>query len=160
MSKVFTYQKADKLKSRKQTQYLFAKGQSMNAFPIKLIYTIETLEQLSTSLPSPFLNLINIKEKGQLQAGVGAPSRTFRKAVLRNRVKRLLREGYRLEKPSFLSSTALQGLRVNLFFLYTDATILSQVEIQEKIKQLLNRVSEKLKSIGIDSANNKETKAL
>ena len=158
MSKIFSYKKEDKLKSRKQTQFLFAKGQSMNAFPIKLIYTIETLEQLNTSLPSPFLNLANIKEKGQLQAGVGAPSRTFRKAVLRNRVKRLLREGYRLEKPTFLTNAALQGMRLNLFFLYTDATILSQLEIQEKIKQLLSRLAEKINSISNGKSHPMETK--
>jgi ribonuclease P protein component len=119
----------------------------MNAFPIKLIYTIESVEQLSTVLPSPFLNLADIKENGQLQAGVGAPSRTFRKAVLRNRVKRLLREAYRLEKPVFIASKPFQGFRVNLFFLYTDATILSSAEIQDKIKQLLMRLSEKLNTI-------------
>lgn len=101
----------------------------MNAFPIKLIYTIETAALLSTSI---------------LQTGVGAPSRTFRKAVMRNRVKRLLREGYRLEKPAFLTTVKLQGKRVNLFFLYTDSMVLTQSEIQEKIKQLLNRLSEKL----------------
>jgi ribonuclease P protein component len=145
LSKIFSYKKEDKLKSRKQTQFLFAKGQSMNAFPIKLIYTIEEFATLSAQLPSPYLDLQKIQEKGQLQTGVGAPSRTFRKAVMRNRVKRLLREGYRLEKPSFLDTAALQGKRVNLFFLYTDATVLSQSEIQEKIKQLLVRLSEKLK---------------
>jgi ribonuclease P protein component len=147
LPKIFTYQKADKLKSRKQTQYLFAKGQSMNAFPIKLIYTIESEEQLNTVLPNPYLNLADIKENGQLQAGVGAPSRTFRKAVLRNKVKRLLREAYRLEKPAFIASKPFQGFRVNLFFLYTDAIILSQAEIQEKIKQLLARLNEKLNTI-------------
>ena len=109
---------------------MFAKGQSMNAFPIKLIYTLES------------------NEPGSVQAGVGAPSRTFRKAVDRNRVKRLLREGYRLERPEFIASSvdALNKLRVNLFFLYTDATVISQKEIQEKIKQLLSRLSEKINS--------------
>ena len=128
MSSQFTFQKKDKLKSRKQTQFLFAKGQSMNAFPIKLIYTLES------------------NEPGSVQTGVGAPSRTFRKAVDRNRVKRLLREGYRLERPEFITSSvdALNKLRVNLFFLYTDATVISQKEIQEKIKQLLSRLSEKI----------------
>ena len=128
MSSQFTFQKKDKLKSRKQTQFLFAKGQSINAFPIKLIYTLES------------------NEPGSVQTGVGAPSRTFRKAVDRNRVKRLLREGYRLERPEFIASSvdALNKLRVNLFFLYTDATVISQKEIQEKIKQLLSRLSEKI----------------
>jgi ribonuclease P protein component len=149
LPKLFTYQKADKLKSRKQTQFLFAKGQSMNAFPIKLIYTIESLEQLNNQLPNSPYPIVQIKELGQLQAGVGAPSRTFRKAVLRNRVKRLLREGYRLEKPAFLANTTLQGSRINLFFLYTDANVLSQAEIQEKIKQLLSRLSEKLNAIPV-----------
>jgi len=144
LTKLFTYQKEDKLKSRKQTQFLFAKGQSMNAFPVKLIYTIETVSSLNELLPSPPNNISIIKEKGLLQVGVGAPSRTFKKAVARNRIKRLLREGFRLEKPVFIANTILKGHRVNLFFLYTDVTILTQKEIQEKIKQLLNRLSEKL----------------
>jgi ribonuclease P protein component len=143
---IFTYQKADKLKSRKQTQNLFAKGHSMNAFPIKLIYSIETTQQITNELLPKHFDLAGLDANGILQAGVGAPSRTFRKAVMRNRVKRLLREGYRLEKPAFLDTAALQGKRVNLFFLYTDATVLSQAEIQDKIKQLLVRLSEKLKS--------------
>ena len=127
MSKVFTYQKSDKLKSRKQTQHLFSTGQAINVFPIRLIYTIEPLATaLEMGSPSSLL-----------QAGVGAPSRTFRKAVQRNRVKRLLREAYRLEKPNFLSQAALDNKRVNLFFLYTDASVLAQLEIQAKVKEAL-----------------------
>jgi ribonuclease P protein component len=127
LSKVFTYQKSDKLKSRKQTQHLFSTGQAINVFPIRLIYTIEPLATaLEMGSPSSLL-----------QAGVGAPSRTFRKAVQRNRVKRLLREAYRLEKPNFLSQAALDNKRVNLFFLYTDASVLAQLEIQAKVKEAL-----------------------
>ena len=127
MPKVFTYQKTDKLKSRKQTQHLFSTGQAINVFPIRLIYTIEPIAS----------SLDNISPTSLLQAGVGAPSRTFRKAVQRNRVKRLLREAYRLEKPNFLSQASLEHKRVNLFFLYTDASVLTQVEIQAKVKEAL-----------------------
>ena len=77
MPSVFTYQKTDKLKSRKQTQHLFSTGQAINVFPIRLIYTIEPIESTAANL-----SLTSV-----LQAGVGAPSRTFRKAVQRNRVK-------------------------------------------------------------------------
>ena len=135
MSKVFTYQKSDKLKSRKQTQHLFSTGQAINVFPIRLIYTIESIEAAKSN--GPFTSF--------LQAGVGAPSRTFRKAVQRNRVKRLLREAYRLEKPNFISQAALDNKRVNLFFLYTDALVLTQVEIQGKLKEALSLLVTKLK---------------
>jgi ribonuclease P protein component len=131
---VFTYQKTDKLKSRKQTQHLFSTGQAINVFPIRLIYTIE-----------PILNTAaNLSLTSILQAGVGAPSRTFRKAVQRNRVKRLLREAYRLEKPNFISQAALDNKRINLFFLYTDALVLTQVEIQGKLKEALSILVTKL----------------
>lgn len=127
MPTVFTYQKKDKLKSRKQTQHLFSTGQAINVFPIRLIYTIEPM---ATALEMG-------SSAGLLQAGVGAPSRTFRKAVQRNRVKRLLREAYRLEKPNFITQAALDNKRVNLFFLYNDANVLTQVEIQAKVKEAL-----------------------
>ena len=134
MPTVFTYQKKDKLKSRKQTQHLFSTGQAINVFPIRLIYTIEPMESNAESASATSL----------LQAGVGAPSRTFRKAVQRNRVKRLLREAYRLEKPNFISQAALDNKRVNLFFLYTDALVLTQVEIQGKLKEALSILVSKL----------------
>ena len=134
MPSVFTYQKTDKLKSRKQTQHLFSTGQAINVFPIRLIYTIEPIESTAANL-----SLTSI-----LQAGVGAPSRTFRKAVQRNRVKRLLREAYRLEKPNFISQAALDNKRVNLFLLYTDALVLTQVDIQGKLKEALSILVTKL----------------
>ena len=137
MPTVFTYQKKDKLKSRKQTQHLFSTGQAINVFPIRLIYTIEPMASNAESASATSV----------LQAGVGAPSRTFRKAVQRNRVKRLLREAYRLEKPNFISQAALNNKRVNLFFLYTDALVLTQVEIQGKLKEALSILVSKLNKL-------------
>jgi len=133
--KVFTYQKLDKLKSRKQTQFLFSKGQAITVFPIRLVYTIEIIDNTTSTTHSSSL----------LQAGVGAPSNTFKKAVLRNRVKRLLREAYRLEKPSFVNQAALENKKVNLFFLYTDTLVLTQAEIQAKVKEALALLLTKLK---------------
>ena len=129
MPKLFTYKKKDKLKSRKQTQYLFSKGQSIQVFPIKLIYTIEQTD--------PDDSNAMIQSDGIVQAGVGAPSRTFRKAVQRNRVKRLLREAYRLEKPNFINQLNLANKRLNLFFLYIDAQVLVQAEVQSKLREAL-----------------------
>ena len=128
----FTYQKKDKLKSRKQMQFLFSKGTAIAMHPIRLLYTIEKEEA-------------GIFSNGLLQAGVGAPSRQFRKAVQRNKVKRLLREGYRLEKPDFMNAISLTNSRLNLFFLYLDAHVQTQQQIQATIKLLLQKLSDKLK---------------
>ena len=77
----FRYSKKEKLKSKKIIEKLFVEGKSVSSFPIKLIY-------LKTELPTdlPF------------QAGVTVPKKNFKSAVKRNRIKRLLREGYRLNK--------------------------------------------------------------
>ena len=133
LSKNFTYQKKDKLKSRKQMQFLFSKGTAITIHPIRLLYTIEKEEA-------------GIFSNGLLQAGVGAPSRQFRKAVQRNKVKRLLREGYRLEKPTFTNSISITNTRLNLFFLYVDAHVQTQQQIQATIKLLLQKLADKLKS--------------
>lgn len=129
MPNTYTYQKKDKLKSRKQTQFLFAKGHAITNFPIRLIYTIQEKEQ---------------SDFGLLKAGVGAPSRIFRKAVERNRIKRLLREGYRLERPAFEKLILIKNKQVNLFFLYIDVNLLTQKEIQAKIQVLLAKLVAKI----------------
>ena len=133
LPKNFTYQKKDKLKSRKQMQFLFSKGTAITMHPIRLLYTIEKGEA-------------GIFPNGLLQAGVGAPSRQFRKAVQRNKVKRLLREGYRLEKPNFTNSINLTNTRLNLFFLYLDAHVQTQQQIQATINLILQKLADKLKS--------------
>lgn len=137
MPKVFTYKKQDKLKSRKQTQHLFSKGQSINAFPVKLIFTLETSLAIASNEA--------LDQPAVIQAGVGAPSRVFRKAVQRNRVKRLLREAYRLERPNFINQVSLVNKRLNLFFLYTDTMVLTQLEIQNKVKEALAALVKKIK---------------
>ena len=147
MTKTFTYQKKDKLKSRKQTQFLFSKGSAISVGPIRLLYTLETEDAEEFSIENSSKEKFPKGEfqKGVLQAGVGAPSRHFRKAVMRNKVKRLLREGYRMERPAFMNAINIDHKRLNLFFLYTESKVLTQQEIQEKIKAVLQKLADKLK---------------
>ncbi len=134
MSKIFTYQKKDKLKSRKQTQNLFSFGKSMTNAPLRLIYTLEKIETTDAANPADLV----------LQAGVGAPTKQFKKAVQRNRVKRLLREAYRLAKPTLIAQLPLKGMRLNLFVLYMDTNVLPQSEINAKMVGLLNQLVKRI----------------
>lgn len=134
MAKIFTYQQQDKLKSRKQMQNLFALGKSMSNAPLRLIYIVEHIAEGVVTSPSPLV----------IQAGVGAPTKQFKKAVQRNRVKRLLREAYRLELPAFRAQLPTDGIRLSIFILYMEANVLPQIEINAKMKLILNQLVKRI----------------
>lgn len=106
MSRAFTYGKKEKLKRRKQLAELFAGKQSFLVFPIKVFYLC--------SLPLP---------DSRVKAGVGANSRNFKKAVDRNRIKRLLREAYRLNKLPLHQYLEEHNQHLLVFFLYVDKAL-------------------------------------
>lgn len=77
----FTLGKKERLKSRKLIGRLYTEGNSVKAFPLRMVY-------LQTEHRSYF----------PAQVGVSVPKRNFKKAPDRNRLKRLMRETYRLQK--------------------------------------------------------------
>ena len=105
MAKEAGFGKAEKLKSRKVIEELFARGKSLNVFPIRISYKF---------LPLP------ADEKVVFQVGVSVSKRNFKRAVDRNRIKRLLREAYRLQKQEFIKVLKEQGKIGYVFFIYTD----------------------------------------
>ena len=85
----FTFNKKEKLKSEKLITQLFAEGQSVVAYPLRLVFLATTFED-------------DVKVK----AGVSVSKRNFKKAVDRNRIKRLMREAYRLQKGSVFNNSS------------------------------------------------------
>lgn len=77
----FTLGKQERLKSRKLIGRLYEEGKSIKVFPLRMVY-IQT--EHTSNFPA--------------QVGLSVPKRNFKKAVDRNRIKRLLRETYRKEK--------------------------------------------------------------
>ena len=102
----FTFNKQEKLKSRKRIDHdLFSNGKSASAFPITVLF------DFAENAAEP------------LQAGVTVSSRKFKKAVERNRVKRILREGYRLQKfPLEQYLKRKWFFPYNFFYLYRERT--------------------------------------
>ena len=77
----FTLGKQEKLKSRKLIELLYQEGKSVKAFPLRMVYV-------------PIKHTSNYP----VQVGFSVPKRNFKLAVHRNRIKRVLRETYRLQK--------------------------------------------------------------
>jgi ribonuclease P protein component len=79
-------------------------------------------------------------DPAHLQAGFGASSRNFKKAVDRNRIKRLTREAYRLQKQALHDHLARQGMYMAVFFIYTGKELPDQATITEKIGVALQKL--------------------
>jgi ribonuclease P protein component len=119
----YTLGKDDKLKSRKIIEQLFKEGKSFSLFPFRIIYLLQ---------PS---NTI-----GQLQAGFSVGTKHFKNAVDRNRIKRLMREGYRLQKNRLADQIKSNTKDCRVFFIYTGTGIPDQTHVSEKINTSLKRL--------------------
>lgn len=129
MAKIFSYNKAEKLKSRKLLEQLFANGKSFLVFPIKVIY----------------MELEASHESSLVQAGVGASSRNFKHATDRNKIKRVIREAYRVNKLPLHHFLETQDKKIAIFFLYIDKSLPQKHTLPIKmpviIDKLLNALS-------------------
>jgi len=83
-----TYPTQEKLKKKNEIALLFEKGKWKNYESLRIIF-LKSHPDLSVD---------------HLKVGVSVSKRYFKKAVHRNRIKRLLRECYRLNKDLFIES--------------------------------------------------------
>ncbi|MCF6296521.1 MAG: ribonuclease P protein component [Flavobacteriaceae bacterium] len=120
----YTYKKEEKLKKRKLITQLFTEGSSVSEFPIKLIY-------LAFDHDSPY----------KVQAGVSVSKRNFKRAVDRNKIKRLLREVYRKNKHLIYQS---KHTKKHIFmFIYVAKKEIEYNVLEENMITLLNKFLEK-----------------
>jgi ribonuclease P protein component len=122
VSKTFTLGRNERLKSRKLIEALFKKGKSYTLAPFKIFYITE---------PSP--------AAAALQFGVGVSSRYFKKAVDRNRIKRLVREAWRLQKGPLADMSKATTSSLYIFIIYTGKEVPTYAAVTEKISQVIKR---------------------
>ena len=123
-----TFGKAEKLKSRKAIDALFQKGRSVVHFPIRVKYVV---------LPA-------IEEGKGAQAGFTVSKKHFKRAVHRNRIKRLLREAYRLQKAPLMQLLTVQNRSAQLFFMYTDKTLPDYTTVSSAMAQCMHSLQQKI----------------
>ena len=79
---------------------------------------------------------------GELKAGFTVSSKSFSRAVDRNRIKRLVRESYRLQKITLESLVAKNKYSLQLFFIYTGKEIIPFIDVSKRVKQVLEKLTE------------------
>jgi ribonuclease P protein component len=114
-----TFPKHQKLKSRKDIKALFEEGKIVTKYPVKLLWL--PLSQQDT------------------RAGFAVAKRNFKSAVTRNKIKRLMREAYRLQKQEI----QVHDKTFTLLFLYIGKDVASFKTIDKAVLGVLKKLPRK-----------------
>ncbi|MEM9679876.1 MAG: ribonuclease P protein component [Bacteroidota bacterium] len=120
----FTFSKKERLKSKKLIETLFKEGKSVIAYPLKLIY-LET----------------EFEDDVMIKTAVSVSKRLHKKAVHRNRIKRLLREAYRLNKGEYFNNSTT-SYAFMILYISKDGTTFDLVN--RKMKALFKKFIDKI----------------
>lgn len=112
---MFTFKKKERLLSPIAVQKVRLEGQNHFSFPFKAYY-IENEEEQSRVVFS-------------------VPKRIFKRAVVRNLLKRRAKEAYRLNKHQDSEKT------YDILFVYSHSRIVDYGKIEQSIKAILEKVS-------------------
>ena len=134
MAKTFSYGKEEKLKSRKLIEELFAGGRQFSVFPLKVIFKI-----VKEPLDFP------------VKTGVTVSGKNFRKAVHRNRIKRILREAYRTEKLPLHTAIESTNRQIAVFIIYVDKTLPDYIHIKKKMALVIQRLTKELYEVAVEN---------
>ena len=118
----YTFKKEEKLKSRKTIEQLFRDGKSFSVFPFRVLWKLT-----GTSVSS-------------LQTGFAVSSKHFKKAVDRNRIKRLMREAYRLQKNELQNQLKQQQKQLAVFIIYVGNELPEYDLVFDKTTNVLSRL--------------------
>ena len=84
------------------------------------------------------------QEKNNLKIAIIVPKKNFKRAVDRNKIKRHIREAYRLNKHNFLPSLYESGMKFSVILFFTGKDMLMWEEIEAKIIVTLQRFIEQV----------------
>jgi ribonuclease P protein component len=123
--KTFGFSANEKLKSRKQIGKVFQSGRHFHLPPLRISWILEQKEN---------------NEADGLQVGVGASGKHFKKAVDRNRIKRLLREAWRLQKAPLKAELEGKNRQLSVFIIFTGKELPQYAAISVKVGELIDKL--------------------
>ena len=117
--------KTERLNRKKIIDKMFAGGsRSFSVFPLRVVYLpVEELEAPASIL-------------------VSVSKRRFKRAVKRNRVKRQIREAYRLNKQDLLRVLEEKRCRLAIAFIYLSDQLADSSILEDRMKVALARMAE------------------
>lgn len=118
-----TLSKSERLNNIKLIDSVFKSAITVKAFPLIFSYKL-------TDFPSEV----------PLQILITVSKRNFKRAVDRNRIKRVIRDRFRLLKPEFVQS--LKGKSAFAALIYTSKSMVDYREIDKSLQKLIQKLDE------------------
>lgn len=129
-----TLHKVERLDKKKIIEKMFAGGsRSFSVFPLRVVYLpVEELEADASIL-------------------ISVSKRRFKRAVKRNRVKRQIREAYRVNKHELLNILVERKCRLAIAFIYLSDQLVESSIIEDRMRIALARITEKMAAPDTDA---------
>jgi len=115
------YSKSERLYLKKDINKLFDEGKSFIAFPLRIVYLSNRSQNV-----------------GRVSVLMSVPKKRFKRAVKRNRIKRLIKESYRLSKVDFIQTCCKNGLSMYVAFMFISDGMPKYYDIDQAVKKSLN----------------------
>ena len=122
-----TFKKEERVTGAKRVDAIFATGKSFISYPLRVVYLLR--EQ---------------SNKSGCSILVSVPKKRIRKSVHRNRIKRLIRESYRLNK-ELISEIDISENSLDVAFIYIKDIASDYVEIEKAMQKALNQITIRIK---------------
>ena len=128
-----TLHKVERLDKKKIIEKMFAGGsRSFSVFPLRVVYLpVEELEADASIL-------------------ISVSKRRFKRAVKRNRVKRQIREAYRVNKHELLNILVERKCRLAIAFIHPSDQLVESSIIEDRMRIALVRITEKMAAPNTD----------
>ncbi|MDR0334220.1 MAG: ribonuclease P protein component [Dysgonamonadaceae bacterium] len=120
----FTFSKKERITSEKRVETLFSDGQSFVAYPLRVV----------------FLKMEPTKDLPAVSILISVPKKRIKRAVHRNRLKRLIRETYRLNKHLIDA----KDCRLDISFIYVKDELSDYATIEKGMKKALSGLTQQI----------------
>jgi len=121
------FPKNERLCGKTRIKQLFEAGSTFKVYPLKVVY-----KRIDNAQETPVQVLISV------------PKKKIKKAVYRNKVKRQIRESYRLNNWLLHQKCVDKTVQLHLAFVYLSDSIHPYSEIKEKVKLSLEKITQTL----------------
>jgi ribonuclease P protein component len=123
---LFSFSKKERLKNKIEIESLFSEGNRFFEYPFNVIWKLYS------------------NSDSTLKMAVSVPKKKIPNATDRNKIKRLVREAFRKNKTIIQQPLEAKNVKLHLMLVYSQSSIISMSEIEDKISVTLQRLAEQI----------------